>query len=317
MNTQFLDSYSIQQAAELLQRGATVVFPTETVYGVGANALDEQAVRKIFQAKGRPSDNPLIVHVSGIEMALRAAAKVPPPARMLMDRFWPGPLTLVLPRSAEIAPSVTAGLATVGLRWPRHELCQKLLELAGVPVAAPSANRSGRPSPTTFEAACFEMAGRVAAILRGPPCQVGLESTVVGFEGENVVIYRPGAVTREELEHVLGCPVRLVSNRDVAASPGLLHRHYQPNLPVKIYEVPEQAAPVSGEWIIGPPDCRGPWPGRFILIADIEDYAHRLYSLFREAEAAGVSGLWCWLPPARGLGQALRDRLLRASGERP
>lgn len=317
MKTQFLNHSSIHQAAKLLHRGQTVVFPTETVYGLGANAFSESAVRRIFLAKGRPSNNPLIVHVASVEMALTAAREVNPLARTLMERFWPGPLTLILPRSPELAPSVTAGLPTVGLRWPRHELCQQLLELCGFPVAAPSANRSGRPSPTSFQAARQEMDGRVAAILRGPDCQLGLESTVVGFDADRVVMYRPGAVTREDLEAVLNTPVTLAQLGSVAASPGMLHRHYQPACPVHLYEELREVAAGPQDWIISPVSAQADGPGRRVLVDGLEDYARRLYHLFLEAEAAGASGIWCWLPPEGGLGQALRDRLLRAAGFQP
>lgn len=315
MITRHLDPERVAEAAELVRGGGLVVFPTETVYGLGADAFDEAAVRAIFRAKGRPSDNPLIVHVASFDMVERAAAEIPPAARRLMERFWPGPLTLVLPASPRIARSVTAGLPTVGLRWPAHPLAERFLTLAGVPVAAPSANRSGRPSPTTYEAACHEMEGRVHAILRGPDCHVGLESTVVGLRDGAAVVYRPGAIGLEALEEALGFPVHRPEDGHSVASPGTRHPHYRPACPVLLFEtVDEIVDPRPGDWILtmGPPTATG--PGRWVGVRDLEDYARRLYTLFREAEADGCERLWCWLPPPQGLGLALRDRLRRAAG---
>lgn len=315
MITRHLDPERVTEAAELVRNGGLVVFPTETVYGLGANAFDEAAVQAIYQAKGRPSDNPVIVHVASYEVVEQAAAVVPPAARRLMARFWPGPLTLVLPASPRIARSVTAGLPTVGLRWPAHPLAERFLSLAGVPVAAPSANRSGRPSPTTYDAACQEMEGRVHAILRGPDCGVGLESTVVGLRDGAAVVYRPGAIGLEALEETLGIPVRRPEDSHPVASPGTRHPHYRPACPVLLFEaVGEIVDPRPGDWILTVGPAPAAWPGRTVVLPDLEDYARRLYALFREAEADGCDRLWCWLPPPQGLGLALRDRLRRAAG---
>lgn len=195
---------AITRAADIIRRGGLVAFPTETVYGLGATATDAAAVRRIFQAKGRPADNPLIVHVSDYEQLNAVAASLPEGAAELVDRFWPGPLSLVLPRSGAIPDEVSAGLPTVAVRMPSHPVALRLIARAGVPIAAPSANRSGRPSPTMASHVLADLAGRIDAVIDGGPCPVGVESTVLDLTGAVPLILRPGAITAEAIAKCLG-----------------------------------------------------------------------------------------------------------------
>ena len=210
MKTQILPAgrEAYEMSAELLRAGQLVAFPTETVYGLGANALNEKAVRSIFEAKGRPADNPLIVHICHQEQ-LNPLVEMPPMAERLIDAFWPGPLTLLFPRKSCIPNIVTAGLSTVAVRMPSHPAAKAMLEACGLPVAAPSANRSGRPSPTTAHHVFEDMDGLIPLILDGGACEVGLESTVLDLCHGDPCILRPGGVTRNMLENVLGMPVQL------------------------------------------------------------------------------------------------------------
>ena len=235
MQTQVLQptQENLQLAAAIFRSGGLVGMPTETVYGLGANALDENAALAIFAAKGRPADNPLIVHISALDQLKDIVSEVPECARKLMDAFWPGPLTLIMPKHERIPLAVTAGLSTVAVRFPVHPVAREMIDLAGLPIAAPSANLSGRPSPTTAQHVLDDLNGRIPLIIDGGPCQVGLESTVVDTTRERAVLLRPGGVTREMLQDALGEEVLLgkgvmepLKDGEKALSPGLLHKHY-------------------------------------------------------------------------------------------
>lgn len=233
--------------AELIQNGELVAFPTETVYGLGANGLDGEAVNRIFEAKGRPNDNPLILHIAKKSDVKELWAHVPKIANTLMDTFWPGPLTMIFNKADEVPYEVTAGLETVAIRMPSDKTARLLIQKAGVPIAAPSANRSGRPSPTTAKHVLDDMDGRIPLILDGGPCRYGVESTVLSLVGEPTIL-RPGAITREMLEAVIG-PVRLAPSileplgaREVAASPGMKYKHYAPDADVHVIEGEPKAA---------------------------------------------------------------------------
>ncbi len=232
------DGRLLVQAATLLREGALVAFPTETVYGLGANALDEGAVARIFEAKGRPSDNPLIVHIADHGELESLVASVPEVARVLMDAFWPGALTLLFRKSDRVPSIVTAGLDTVGVRMPVHPVALELIRKAGVPVAAPSANRSGRPSPTTAAHVREDLQGRIPMIVDGGACQVGVESTVLDVTVDPPMILRPGGVTREMLEDVIG-PVAvdpaLTGESSRPRAPGMKYAHYAPRAPLTLY----------------------------------------------------------------------------------
>lgn len=239
-----VNAENLALAGEILRRGGLVAFPTETVYGLGADALNEEAVRSVYRAKGRPSDNPMIVHIASREDLEGLVREVGEDAEKAMEAFWPGPLTIILPRSKQVPDTTTGGLDTVGIRMPGNETARRLIEAARCPVAAPSANLSGKPSPTTAADVLEDMDGRIDAVLLGEDCDVGIESTVVDMTGEIPMILRPGYVTKEMLEEVLGKEVRYdpalfrqPSGEDFhPRSPGMKYRHYAPEAEVCLYE---------------------------------------------------------------------------------
>lgn len=316
------DCEGLREAADLLRDGGLVVFPTETVYGLGANALDGRAVLRVFEAKGRPADNPLIVHVADPSGAERVAY-VPELGRKLMERFWPGPLTLVMPARGIVPPQVTAGLSTVAVRMPAQPIALELIRLAGVPVAAPSANLSGRPSPTDAEAVEEDLGDRVEMILDGGPTHFGLESTVLDITGEKAVLLRPGGVGIESLEEFLGYRPVLPGSDTPAArrSPGTRYRHYAPKIPLFLREdesvwdkvVPWTAAQRAYVGIRPPVACCA----IIRLFPDVESYARGLFAALREMEKSGAQVIIADWPEAARVGLALRDRLKRASGGHP
>ena len=238
---------AIEQAAQIIKEGGLVAFPTETVYGLGANALDGLACEKIFTAKGRPQDNPLIVHVSDYDMLKTIVKSVPDGAKELMDAFWPGPLTIVFEKSEAIAGVVSAGLSTVAVRMPSDPVALEIIAKSGVPIAAPSANRSKRPSPTKAQHVIHDLDGRVEMIVTGQDCEVGLESTVIALDGRQVTILRPGAVTKEDIENVLqnvkiDKAVLQEYSGGKVASPGMKHTHYAPNAEVYVISYDSDAS---------------------------------------------------------------------------
>ena len=238
MNTMIFkaDKEGLENAAKVIKSGETVVFPTETVYGLGANALSEQAAEKIFLAKGRPSDNPLIVHIAEKEQCKDVAAEIPEKAKILMDKFWPGPLTIIMKKRPEIPNGVTAGLSTVGVRMPENKTAREFIKLCGCPIAAPSANISGKPSPTDFEDVCRDMQGRAGGIIEGEPSKVGVESTVIDLTAEPPAVLRPGGITVEQLESAIGevvCSAAL-KQKQAPKAPGMKYKHYSPKAKVYI-----------------------------------------------------------------------------------
>lgn len=313
------DMEILRRAARILRNGGLVVFPTETVYGLGANALDGKAVRKIFEVKGRPADNPLIVHVAD-PAAAEEVAYVPEAGAGLMKRFWPGPLTLVMPARSIVPPEVTAGLSTVAVRMPAQRIALELIRLAEVPVAAPSANLSGRPSPTDAAAVEEDLGEKVEIILDGGSTCFGVESTVLDITGERAVLLRPGGASIESLEEFLGySPLQAGSGAPVSRrSPGTRYRHYAPKVPLLLREDESVWArvapwePAERAYIgIRPPVV----PFAFVrLFPDVESYARCLFSVFREMEKAGAKVIVADWPEEAGMGLALRDRLRRASG---
>ena len=231
------DKAVLEEAGRIIRAGGLVVFPTETVYGIGANGLDADACRSIYAAKGRPSDNPLILTVPDQQGAEKVAACITPTAKKLMDRFWPGPLTIIFPRQPQVPDAATGGLDTVALRCPDHEICRAFLRCAAVPVAGPSANLSTRPSPTTAEEVMHDMDGRVDMVIDGGPCHIGVESTIVECTDDAVTILRPGGVTIDMLKEVVS-DVRLddslVTGKGVPKAPGMKYRHYAPSAPMTV-----------------------------------------------------------------------------------
>ncbi|MGX7420558.1 L-threonylcarbamoyladenylate synthase [Carnobacterium gallinarum] len=238
METKKFDQADLAKAAKLIQEGELIAFPTETVYGLGADALNEVAVKKVYAAKGRPSDNPLIVHVANASSVSELVAEVPPVAEKLMTAFWPGPLTMIFKaKSGVFAPTVTAGLTSVAIRMPDNQSTLQLIQQAGTPLVGPSANTSGRPSPTSAEHVYHDLAGKIAGIIDDGVTGVGLESTVVDItEPDQPVILRPGAVTKQELEAIIGKPVaydqHLVTDKEAPKAPGMKYKHYAPAEPV-------------------------------------------------------------------------------------
>ncbi len=307
---------AIRQAAEALTRGDIVAFPTETVYGLGANALDARAVAKVFAAKERPRFNPLIVHVPGLAAAERYAV-VNDTARMLAEAFWPGPLSLVLPKrpACGIADLVGAGLDTIALRAPAHKVAQALLEAVKLPIAAPSANRSGRISPTTAAHVETELDDRPAMILDGGPCPLGIESTVISVLDGAAALLRPGAISREAIERVLGAPLAAANANHRGASPGQLATHYAPDTPLRLAATsvsPDEALLAFG---------RGVPEGARVTInisasGNLEEAASRLFAALRELDQAGAAAIAVMPIPAHGLGEAINDRLQRAANQR-
>jgi len=321
---------SLHRAAELLRAGGTVAFPTETVYGLGANALDPAAVQSIFEAKQRPSWDPLIVHVADEEQLARVAVDIPRTGRLLMKAYWPGPLTLLLPKSQHLPAIVTAGRNRVGVRMPRHPLARRLIELAGLPVAAPSANSFGRTSPTRAEFVLQDLEGRIDAVIDSGDATLGLESTVVDVCEDPPILYRPGMVTLRQLQQVCPGVIAYREPRDSSttphASPGLGLRHYSPRARLILLEKFDEAEMLSqaakfkseGEKVglMLPGASAEGLPYHTFVWGDLQDQeelARRLFSGLRELDAAGATVILCPLPEEQGLGVAIRDRLFKAA----
>jgi L-threonylcarbamoyladenylate synthase len=303
------------EAARILRGGGIVAFPTETVYGLGAAVFDEAALAKIFVAKGRPQDNPLIAHISSLDQMGLLAAEVPESAQRFIDRFFPGPLTLVLKKAPAVPLAATAGLDTIGVRMPRHPVPQECLRACGTPVAAPSANLSGRPSPTTYQAVAQDLLGRVDAILIGDQTEVGLESTVVDCTGEIPVILRAGAVTLEQLSRVVPATRNAqVAEDETGRSPGTRHRHYSPQARVVLVESLAHAKPSADAAFIGFPSVEPAMPFEIQHICTtLREYAHELFLFFRICDAEGIKTIYCQTVREEGLGSAIMDRLRRAA----
>ncbi len=292
----------------MLREGRLVAFPTETVYGLGADARDDTAIKSIYEAKGRPQDNPLIVHVHDVTAASRIALDMPDIAIALLKRFAPGPVTVVVNRGEGVTPRVSAGLPTVAVRIPAHPVARELLRIAAIPIAAPSANLSGRPSPTRWEAVRDDLGGRIDAILKSGASEVGLESTVVDCTGPVPVVLRIGAVTMEELR--ASHPDILSHGGRPEASPGTRHPHYAPNAKVVLIDVP---APAATAGYIG---YDAPDPGYALerVVGGPKEYARALYDFFRTCDDLGLDRIECLRPREEGLGLALLDRISRAGG---
>jgi len=341
MQTQVLPATeaALTQASALLAAGSLVAFPTETVYGLGANALDKDAVLSIFAAKGRPADNPLIVHIWNREQ-LEDIGDVPPVAQQLMDAFWPGPLTILLPRRERIPLEVTAGLPTVAVRMPSHPVAAALLRACNLPIAAPSANRSGKPSPTTAHHVFQDMDGRIPLILDGGPCQVGVESTVLDVCHGTPCILRPGGVTKAMLESVLGSEVtvagsvlRPLKQGEKALSPGMRYRHYSPDGQVTLVEG-EESDVVSAlsklyhhatennhracvlcftEHMNALSACH---PHDLGSQTNPPEVAHRLFNTLRQLDDEHMEAIFSEVVPPTGVGLAIMNRLGRAAAFR-
>lgn len=309
----------IAKAAQLLREGRLVAIPTETVYGLAANALNPEAVLKVFEAKGRPHFDPLIMHLPHAEAVLTHVQDIPPQAELLMEAFWPGPLTLVLPKRSHVPDLVTSGLDTVAVRVPSHSLTHELLRSVDFPLAAPSANLFGHVSPTTAQHVEAQLADRLAYILDGGPTDIGLESTIVGFEDGSPVIYRLGGLSVEEVERVIG-PVQLVLNQSSdPKAPGMLKSHYAPRIPLHLGN-PAMLLPLLEGQRIGflgfNLPLRGMAAERERILSpkgNLNEAAHHLFAHLRELEALELDAIVAEEVPNVGLGKAMNDRLRRAS----
>lgn len=313
------DRTHVLDAVAVLERGGLVAFPTETVYGLGADAADAVAVARIFAVKGRPADHPLIVHVAGTEDLGRYAETVPASALRLTEALWPGPLTVVVRRADHVSAAAAGGRPTLALRSPGHPMAQALLEAFGRGIAAPSANRFGRVSPTTAADVRADLGGDVDLVLDGGPCEVGVESTIVDCSGDEVVVLRPGGVSVEVLEGVLGAPVARRAGPGAPAAPGTHSSHYKPLaqvvLAVTIDEALSRAAAAGGRVGVLLPRATQVPDGLSLLVADEdpEGYARVLYARLRRADELGLALLVAVPPAEQGLGAAVVDRLRRAA----
>jgi L-threonylcarbamoyladenylate synthase len=325
---------NLERAAGLLKNGGLVAFPTETVYGLGATITHPDSIDRIFKVKGRPNDNPLIVHIPCAERLNDLVREHPDSAWKLAERFWPGPLTLVLPSNGSIPSVVTAGLTTVGIRVPRHPVAIELLRRTGIPVAAPSANLSGRPSPTNGQDVIEDLDGKVEMILDAGPSGIGVESTVLDLTSEIPRVLRPGGVTKEMLETVFGkgrVEVSWKIEADKPSAPGMKYRHYAPKAPLKVYSgAAEQMEHVIRSElekllknnkrvaVLGFSDHEGAFPGAVFLSlgrrTDSTEPARRLFQLLRECDRLGVDQILGESPSIDGIGLAVMNRLWKAAG---
>ena len=329
------DPAAIQEAAAILRRGGLVGIPTETVYGLGADALNEEAVSRIFLAKGRPQDNPLIIHVPDASWLEQYCRDVPPEAYRLAERFWPGPLTMILPRRDIVPLQTTGGLETVGVRCPDHPVTLAIIRAAGVPIAAPSGNTSGRPSPTTAAHMIEDMDGKIDGIVDGGPCTVGVESTIIDLTETPARLLRPGGITLEQLEAVLGevavdpAVTRLMGAGEQPKAPGMKYRHYAPKAPVTVVTGDPKK---SAEYIAahaGAEDgiiCFDEFLPLFTRrsetrpvmdlgpAGDKEEQARHIFDALRSFDHTSVPAIWAQCPDTTGIGLAIANRLNKAAG---
>lgn len=323
------DDNSIEYAAELLKNSEVVGMPTETVYGLAANAFDENAVRRIFAAKGRPADNPLIVHICDFDMIYELVQDVPALAKKCAEKFWAGPLTMIMPKSDKIPLVTSGGLDTVGIRMPSHPAAKALIKKCGLPLAAPSANLSGSPSPTSAQHVFDDMNGRIPAIIDGGVCGVGVESTVISFENDGIRLLRPGFVSVEDLKEVTdnvfvdkGVLEKLGENVKVR-SPGMKYRHYAPKADVTIIDSSldkfREYVLANGDsetacMVFDENDCDGLDFPAFCYGNSDEEQARMLFDVLRELDRRNVKKAFARCPHKDGVGLAVYNRLLRAAG---
>jgi len=317
MKTKILGVEQIHEAAEVLKRGGLVAFPTETVYGIGADAFNDEAVGRVYEAKGRPSDNPMIVHIARASDAGLLAKEISPDVVKLADAFWPGPLTMVLPKREEVPVRVTGGLDTVGIRLPDSDIALTLIRLAGTPVAAPSANISGSPSPTKTEHVIADLDGKVDVILTGPDCRVGIESTVIDMTVTPPQVLRPGIITRDVLEAVLEKPVNIsAGEEETPRSPGMKYIHYAPKAQMLVIQGMREKVLWEIERVKKLNEKLGNNVG--VLLFEERDFltaAHDFYAALRALDETGVDLILAGaLPETDGIGFAVMNRMLKAAG---
>ncbi|MDO4174260.1 MAG: L-threonylcarbamoyladenylate synthase [Eubacteriales bacterium] len=326
------DATALETAGALLRAGEVVGIPTETVYGLAANALDPDAVARIFAAKGRPQDNPLIVHIAALDDVDGIAAEFPPQAQALAQAFWPGPLTIILPKQDRIPMVTSGGLNTVGIRFPSHPMAQAIIRAAGVPLAAPSANTSGRPSTTTAQHVMEDLDGKIAAVVDGGPCTVGVESTVVSLCGARPRLLRPGGISLEQLQSVLGIVEvdralrEKIDDTEKVSAPGMKYRHYAPNAPVTVVVGPAQA---SADYIYAQlgensgvlcfDECAQQFSGKAVVetfgpAEDKEEQAREVFDALRRFDDTDCTEIFAQCPSASGIGLAVANRIKKAAG---
>ncbi|MFE8701864.1 L-threonylcarbamoyladenylate synthase [Cytobacillus sp. FJAT-54145] len=327
------DYPQIAQAADLLSKNEVVAFPTETVYGLGGNAKSDEAVLKIFEAKGRPSDNPLIIHIGRVEHIKEFVTEIPEKARILMNEFWPGPLTIILnKKEGTLSDKATAGLSTVAVRMPDHPVALSIINNAGVPIAAPSANRSGKPSPTTAKHVFEDLNERIAGIVDGGPTGVGVESTVIDCTEEIPVILRPGGVTEEQIKKVIGeihLDPSLIDEEHAPKSPGMKYTHYAPDAPLFLVEgsreyiqqlILEKQKEGKEVGVLTTEENESFYKADFIFTCgkrqDLDSVASSLYEALRSFNHSNVNIIFSEVFPYEGVGQAIMNRLLKAAGHR-
>lgn len=327
----------MEKAADVLRQGGLVAFPTETVYGLGANGLDAAACKKIYEAKGRPSDNPLILHIASLAQLDQIVSSVPDMAKKLMDAFWPGPMTLILPKKDCVPLSVTGGLNTVGVRFPSHPVAQAMIAAANLPIAAPSANVSGKPSPTKASHVLFDMDGKIDLILDGGPADFGLESTIIDATGPEAVILRPGAITLEMVQSLLGSasvdPAVLGKGdaNAVPKAPGMKYTHYSPKAPVTLVRGEQKAvaeainalaaeAHKKGQkvGVLATEETKDQYKADFVLSAgarsDQKTIGARLFAILRKLDFLGADVIYSEVFEESGEGLAIMNRLMKAAG---
>lgn len=316
---------SIKTAGDILNNGGVVAIPTETVYGLAASAYDQNAIESVFLAKGRPQDNPLIVHIADMEMLYDIASEIPDSALKCAEKFWPGPLTMVLKKTDKVADCVSAGLDTVAVRMPSNKVAQDIIKISNLPLAAPSANLSGRPSPTTANHVLADLDGKIDAVVMGGECTVGVESTVITLVGENPVLLRPGAVTIEQLREVLPnitvdrAVLAELEEGEKAASPGMKYKHYAPQTQTFLVEGESFAEFVNkkensvavcfseeSEQIKIPKIIYG-------SKSDMKSLANKVFSVLRDVDKLGVEQVYIHAPQKSGIGLAVYNRLIRAA----
>ena len=333
METLILEPNEVGKAAGIIRSGGLVGIPTETVYGLGANGLDSEAVERIFLAKGRPQDNPLILHIPDASWLERYCQDIPKDAWRLAERFWPGPLTMILRRKPAVPDVVTAGLDTVGVRCPAHSMCRAIIVQAGVPIAAPSGNLSGKPSPTTARHMLDDMDGRIDALLDGGDCQVGVESTIIDLTCTPPRLLRPGGIPLEQLKDVLEsveldpAVTRQLGKEERPRAPGMKYRHYAPKAPVTVVRGDPQD---TAQYILDHVADRY-WEGIICVdeyvqwfqdypverlggAADTFEQARRLFRALRAMDDNGVKHIWAQCPDSAGMGLAVVNRLSKAAG---
>lgn len=325
------DENAVKTAAELIRAGEVVGMPTETVYGLAANALNGEAVKKIFLAKGRPQDNPLIVHIADFDQIYDLCPAVPPQAKLLADAFWPGPLTMIVPKGDCIPDEVSCGLDTVGIRLPSHPMARALIRESGVPLSAPSANTSGRPSTTTAAHVMHDMDGKIAAVLDGGACGVGVESTVITLALERPRLLRPGGITLEQLRSVLGevdvdrALYEKIGDDVKVSAPGMKYRHYAPKAPVTVVRGdPQDTAKYIAERISDATgvlcfdEYKNMFPNCIVECFGSKDdlgaQAREVFDRLRAFDDTEVTQIWAQCPSDEGLGLAVANRIKKAAG---